>query len=131
MPTTYAALRRFALSLPEVTEAPHFHFGSFRVRGRIFITVPPGQQHVHLFVAEAQREQALAMHPECVEKLLWGGKVVGVRVALAAAAPAVLERLAQQAWTLKAPKSLARANADAVAAALAQPARRERPTRQC
>jgi len=36
-----AEARRLALSLPEVTEQPHFDMASFRVRGKIFVTVPP------------------------------------------------------------------------------------------
>ena len=69
----FAALRTYALSLSEVTEQPHHHSGSFRVRGKIFVTIPPEQTHLHLFVSEEQREQALAMYPEFTEKLLWGG----------------------------------------------------------
>lgn len=98
-----STLRTFALSLSETTEAPHHNFGSFRVRGKIFVTVPPGDSHIHVFVPEQAREQALALYPEFVEKLLWGGKVVGVRVALAAARPAVVKSLVQRAWKHKAP----------------------------
>ena len=79
------AVRKFALSLPDTTEAPHHDYGSFRVRGRIFVTVPPDQGHLHIFVDEVARENALATHPESVEKLLWGGKVVGIRLHLATA----------------------------------------------
>lgn len=32
-----AEVRRFALALPEATEAPHFDYASFRVRGKIFV----------------------------------------------------------------------------------------------
>ena len=101
-----AEVRRYALSLPEVTEQPHFHFGSFRIKGKIFVTLPPGGDHIHVFVADEVREQALAMHPDVVEKLLWGGKVVGVRVALGPAPAALVRQLVRQAWTAKAPKSL-------------------------
>lgn len=54
-----ATLRKFALSLPEVTEEPHHDFGSFRVRGKIFVTVPPGEEFIHVFAPEPVREQAL------------------------------------------------------------------------
>jgi hypothetical protein len=60
----FATVLKYALSLPEVTEEPHHHFGSFRVRGRIFVTVPPEQEHIHVFVAELQRETALALYGE-------------------------------------------------------------------
>jgi len=100
-------VRRHALSLPEVTEEPHHHFSSFRVGGKIFVTVPPDEKYVHLFVTEEQREIALSLDPEFLEKLQWGGKVVGLRVALPNAKPAVVKRLISQAWAYKAPKALA------------------------
>ncbi|HET6948697.1 MAG TPA: MmcQ/YjbR family DNA-binding protein [bacterium] len=93
-----AEVRRFALSLPEVTEAPHFDKPSFRVRGRIFATVPPGGSHLHVFVDEAQRERMTAIAPQTYETLRWGKKVVGLRVTL----------LLQAAWQLRAPKSVIR-----------------------
>lgn len=101
-----AAVRKFALSLPQVTEAPHHQFGSFRVRGKIFVTFPPEHEHLHVFVPEQQRELALAMYSDFTEKLSWGGRIVGVRVALGAAQPAAVRRLVRQAWDHKAPRSL-------------------------
>ncbi len=99
--------RRYALSLPETSEEPHFHFSSFRVRGKIFATVPPEETHLHVFVDEVAREAALATHSAFVEKLLWGGRVRGLRVTLAHAKPSVVEHLLAQAWRHKAPKKLA------------------------
>ena len=69
-------------------------------------TVPPGGELLHVFVPDDLREPALAMYPEFLEKLTWGGKVVGLRVHLAAAAPAVVRRLVRQSWEAKAPKRL-------------------------
>lgn len=102
----YAAVRTFALSLPEATEQPHHNFSSFRVRGKIFLTVPPEQEHIRVFLSEAHREQALAVYSQFTEKLLWGGKVVGLRLALASAPAAVVKQLVRQAWSAKAPKAL-------------------------
>jgi hypothetical protein len=99
-------VRRFALKLPEVTEEPHHESSSFRVRGKIFVTVPPQRTHIHVFVDEIVREQALALHAEFVEKLLWGGKVRGVRIQLASASPAAVKQLIRSAWASKAPKSI-------------------------
>jgi len=93
-----AAVRKFAMALPEVTEEPHFHLASFRVRGKIFVTAPPEETHIHVFVDDALRGPALAVHPDFVEPLLWGGKVRGLRIALAAATPAVVENLIRAAW---------------------------------
>jgi hypothetical protein len=72
----------------------------------IFVTVPPGGEFVDVFVPEQAREAALAMHPEFVEKLTWGAKVVGVRIKLAGAQPAVAKDLVTAAWLHKAPKNL-------------------------
>jgi hypothetical protein len=74
-------IRIQALSLPEVTEEPHFNYSSFRVRGKIFITVPPDEAYAHLFVGEQDREAALAMYPDFIEKLMWGTRVLGLRLA--------------------------------------------------
>ncbi len=101
-----SALRKYALSLPEVTEQPHFQFGSWRVRGKIFATLPSGGTHIHVFVSEQVRVEALAMYPAFIEKLLWGGKVVGLRIVIAAAPAALLKSLVHQAWAHKAPKGL-------------------------
>lgn len=91
------AVRAYAMSLADTTEEPHHHFGSFRVRGKIFLTVPPDQEHLHVFVSEEVREAALAMDPAFLEKLLWGGKVVGLRVSLPRAKAAILKSLVLQA----------------------------------
>ena len=97
----FEALRRFALSLEGTTEAPHHHYGSFRINGKIYVTVPPEQAHIHVFVPEDAREQALAMYPESMEELLWGGKVAGVRVCLDAAAGPEVKALVRKAWVGK------------------------------
>ncbi len=100
-----AAVRKFAMALPEVTEAPHFDMTSFRVRGKIFVTAPPEGTHLHVFVDDALRGPALAVHPDFIEPLLWGGKVRGLRIALATAKPAVVENLVRAAWEEKGGKN--------------------------
>jgi len=52
-------VRKVALALPHTTEEPHHNFGSFRVRGKIFVTVPPGGELLHIFLPVEQRELAL------------------------------------------------------------------------
>lgn len=106
-----AAVRRYALSLPQTTEEPHFDFASFRVRGKIYATVPPGETHLHVFVDEVDRERYVAMFPDAYAPLVWGKKTMGVRVTLAGARDADVRELLQAAWQRRAPKSLAAAPA--------------------
>jgi hypothetical protein len=110
--------RRLALALPEAVEAPHFDLASFRVRGKIFATAPKDGATLHVFVGEEVRAQALALHGDCLEPLPWGAKIVGLRVQLAKAPPALVASLLRQAWAGKAPKALL------AAAVASQPARR-------
>ena len=91
-------VRSHALSLEAVTEEPHHAYSSFRVRGKIFVTIPPAQDVIHVFVGEDERDAALAVYPEFVDKLLWGGKVVGLRVTLCDARPAAVRALVTKAY---------------------------------
>jgi hypothetical protein len=99
-------VRRHALSLPEATEAPHFNFTSFRVRGKIFATAPPGGEYLHVFVGDEDREVTLEVESGSAEKLWWGPRVVGLRISLAKAGPGRVKKLLDNAWLRKAPKSL-------------------------
>ncbi len=101
------AVRTIALSLPGAAEVPHFHYTSFRVGGKIFATAPPSGEHIHIFVADEDLELALALYPAFIEKLLWGGKVVGVRVLLAKARAPLIAQLLRKSWQRKAPRKLA------------------------
>jgi uncharacterized protein YhfF len=97
-------IRKLALSLEAVTEEPHHDYSSFRVRGKIFVTIPPGGDFIHVFVGEEERERALALYPAFVEKLLWGGKAVGLRVALTAATPTAVKSLVVKAYETRVQK---------------------------
>ena len=101
-----AAVRRFALSLPEATEEPHFDLTSFRVRGKIFATVPPDEVHVRCFVDEAEVRAAVAEEPAACTELHWGKKLSGVEVTIAAVTAALIEELLTDSWRRKAPKTL-------------------------
>lgn len=98
--------RKAVLALPEITEQPHHHYASFRVRGKIIATVPPENTHVHFFVDDDARERALALYPDCLEVLMWGRKVSGLRMTLARATPEIVRELLRQAWRHRAPKTL-------------------------
>ena len=101
--------RQYALSLPEATEEPHFDLTSFRVRGKIFATSLPGEAYLHVFVDEDLRAPLIAAHPDAYEPLVWGSKVVGVKVTMARASAETVGRLLLESWKQKAPKRLAAA----------------------
>lgn len=98
--------RRFALSLPGVTEEPHFDMSSFRVRGKIFVTVPPGGTRLHVFVDEPEVDACVAEDPAAFEPLRWGQRVRGLRVDLAAAPAGRVQELIEDSWRRRAPKGL-------------------------
>jgi hypothetical protein len=98
--------RRFALSLPGATEEPHFEMSSFRVRGKIFATLPPGGQYLHVFVSEGEAHAAMAEDPAAFELLRWGQRLRGLRVRLSAAGPEHIEELLTESWRRKAPARL-------------------------
>ena len=103
---TLQQARKFALSLPEATEEPHFEFTSFRIGGKIFATAPPESEFLHVFVPEEIREAALDGGSDFLEELRWGERVIGLRVLLPAAKLADVRKLLAQAWAHKAPKRL-------------------------
>jgi hypothetical protein len=96
--------RRFALSLPETTEEPHFDLASFRVRGKLFATVPPGEDRLHVFVDEAEARACAAEDPAAFEPLRWGQQVRGVRVRLDAAPADRVRELLEESWRRRAPR---------------------------
>jgi hypothetical protein len=98
--------RRFALSLPETTEEPHFDKSSFRVKGKIFATVPQGGKVLHVNVEPDEGHALVEVQPEVFEAILWGkqDRTDWIRVHLAKADRAVVQELLEEAWRRKAPK---------------------------
>src|SRR5689334_20709384 len=99
--------RAFALSLPGATEAPHFDMSSFRVRGKIFATVPPDDEYLHVFVDEGEVHAAVAEDPAAFEPLLWGQQLRGLRIRIAAAPDHRIAELLEESWRRRAPARLA------------------------
>ena len=98
--------RRFALSLPETTEEPHFEKSSFRVRGKIFATVPLGGKHLHVVVDPDEGRALIDGGSAAFEAIQWGKKLRTdwVRVNLPHADATEVRELLASAWRLKAPK---------------------------
>ncbi len=106
MGTSVEEVRRLALALPEAEEAPHFAMRSFRIRRKIFATLPPDGEHLHVFLDGARIDEILAERPDELVELTWGAKRVGVKVVLAVARPDGVAALLTEAWRRRAPARL-------------------------
>ena len=98
-------VRKFALALPNAVEQDHFGNPSFRVRGRIFATVPDGT-HLNVMIDPFDVDAVVRAEPDSCAELLWGKEVRGVRVSLPKASPAMVQELLRTAWKRKAPQRL-------------------------
>jgi hypothetical protein len=105
--TKLSHVRAIALALPEVTESDHHGMASFRVRGKIFATVPD-DEHVRIMLDESGIRSAVAEEPLICDEFYWGKKLSCVVVAVKPATTSLLRELLTDAWLLKAPVSLTR-----------------------
>ena len=105
---TVERARGLALALPEAVEQDHHGFPSFRVRGRIFATLPDDAT-LRVMLDEDAVEEAVAAAPEQCSVLRWGAKVSGVAVHLPATDPGTVADLLADAWRRRAPVRLRRA----------------------
>lgn len=98
-------VRSIALGLPETTEEDHHGKPSFRVRGRIFATVPD-TEHLNAMIDPLEVDGAVRHAPAVCEPLLWGREVRGVRIHLRLAESELAAQMLSAAWRHKAPRSL-------------------------
>ena len=98
----------FALSLPEAVEQDHHGLASFRVRGRIFATVPD-PEHLRIMVDEGEMRAAVAENPRAFAELWWGSRPAGLVVDLRVAPPDHVRELLTEAWRRRAPRTLVQA----------------------
>ena len=103
--TTLGQARKVALALPETTEEAQHDMSSFRVRGKIFATVPD-DAHLRVMVDEMEIRAAVAENPDVCEELYWGKRLACVVVNLRRARPDLVEELLTDVWIRKAPKKL-------------------------
>jgi len=100
-----AQARSLALSLPEATEQDHHGMPSFRVRGKIYATVPD-DEHIRIMLDEHEIRAAVAANPQACAERYWGKRLSCVVATLDAASPELLAELIIEAWLRKAPKAL-------------------------
>jgi hypothetical protein len=106
-------VRALALSLPEAVEEPHFDRASFRVRGKIFATLPPGGELVVLRLPELVKESLRQSDPQAYVPLpgAWE-KGRSTQLAIARMDAEKLIELVRLAWRGVAPKRLVAATGE-------------------
>lgn len=95
-----------ALALPGVTEADHHGRRSFRVGGSKVLATVPSDGLLNVMVGE-DLAHAVAAQPG-VRLLMWGQRLSGVQVELAAVEPVLLDELLHDAWARRAPAAVRR-----------------------
>jgi hypothetical protein len=96
-------IRDIVLSLPGSREADHWGNPSFRVRDRIYATMPD-PKHLNVMIDPFDVDGVVREDPESCAALLWGKEVRGVRVAMRNVAPGMVQKLLEMAWQRKAPR---------------------------
>ncbi len=101
-------LRRFALSLPDAAERPHFDRASFRVdapKGKIFATMPADGATANLMLSRDEQDMLCAAEPSIFAPVpnKWGEKGATI-MTLAKADAATLQSALTMAWRRAHPK---------------------------
>jgi predicted DNA-binding protein (MmcQ/YjbR family) len=100
-------IRAVALSLPLAEEHPHFDRASFRVRGKIFATLPPGGEEVVLKLLPEIKESLRQSDPDAVRALPGGWDKGGwTLIAIGSMDDDKLADLIRLAWRQVAPKKV-------------------------
>ena len=105
-PISANSVRRLALALPNTIESSHFAQPDFRVRNKIFATLPAAANTVCLKTTPANLDALVAAAPETFSNE-WHGRWLRVRLDRITAP--MLADLLFDAWSLVAPKALAKA----------------------
>lgn len=100
-------IRALALSLPLAEEHPHFDRASFRVKSKIFATLPSGGEEVVLKLLPEIKESLRQSDPEAVRALPGGWDKGGwTLIAIGSMDNEKLADLIRLAWRQVAPKKL-------------------------
>ncbi|MGI8803166.1 MAG: MmcQ/YjbR family DNA-binding protein [Solirubrobacteraceae bacterium] len=102
---TVAQVRELALGLPDAAEQDHHGIPSFRVRGKIFATLPDAD-HLRVMAAQGEILAAVAEAPAACSEFWWGSRLACVVVDLQQVEPVLLGELVLDAWRRKAPRRL-------------------------
>ncbi|RDJ14559.1 MmcQ/YjbR family DNA-binding protein [Rhizobium grahamii] len=98
----------FALSLPEAVESAHHGTRDFRVRSKIFLTMPE-QDYCVVRLTPDQQHMTLAVAPDDTAAVPGGwGQRGSTRLFYGKASDELVQDLVRKAWQNAAPKTLQR-----------------------
>ncbi len=104
---TAAEFRRLALSLPEAIEGAHMNHPDFRVGGKIFATLSPGEEYGVVMLSPEEQKEFVDLAPASFSPVKGGwGRTGSTRVDLAAVKAPMLRKAMTAAWRRRAPKHL-------------------------
>ena len=104
---TSEEFRRMARSLAGVLEGAHMDHPDFRVGGRIFATLSPGEKHGVVMLTPAEQKQFIVAAPAMFSPAKGGwGRSGSTEVDLEAVDAGTLRKAMIAAWRRRAPKNL-------------------------
>ena len=105
--------RQLALSLPEATEKQHMGHPDFRVKGKIFATLGPGESWGMVKLTPREQKAFVRAQPDVFEAIKGAWGVRGcTKVCLDDATARAVRPALVAAWRNTAPKNLAKLHED-------------------
>jgi len=106
---TQGEMRVMALALPEAHESSHMGTPDFRVRNKIFATIPPTSPGRVVLKMTPANVDALVRRDPATFVDVWRGRWIGIE--LARLTREEIRELMADAWQVAAPKSVVKAHA--------------------
>jgi hypothetical protein len=103
------ATRRLALSFPEAEEKETWDHPTFRVRGKMFMTMDADGRTATVKATREAQAALVGSEPETFSIPAYVGQHGWVAIALERVDPEELAELIEEAWRMTAPKRLVRA----------------------
>ncbi len=99
--------RKMALSLPEVTEQPHFHLASFRIKNKIFATLNTAEKKAMLKLTLVEQSVFSDIDRNIIYPVPGGwGKQGATFIELTKVKKDIFKDALESAWRNTAPKTL-------------------------
>lgn len=101
--------RRLALRFPQATEGAHMGHPDFRIGGKIFATLSPGEEYGVVLLSPDEQKALIDEAPKSFSRTKGGwGRSGSTEVNLQTVGAAILQKTMAAAWAKKAPKTLRR-----------------------